>query len=58
MAEAFIGFFILAVALIWVYLGLQKLAAYVDRRRPRRDYLAERKRRITHNAFKSRAGIR
>ena len=56
MDNAFLVAFIGAVGLIWAFLGLRKLVAYVDRNRPRRDYVAERKRTITRNAFKSRIG--
>ena len=56
LAQAWVACFIGAVGLIWAFIGLRKLVAYVDRNRPRRDYVAERKRKITRNAFKSRIG--
>jgi hypothetical protein len=54
---------------MWVWLGLLLLAwlgallfaRFTDRRRPtfrQRDWVAERHRKITRRAFKTRAGIR
>jgi hypothetical protein len=54
---------------MWVWLGLLLLAwlgavlfaKFTDRRRPtfrQRDWVAERHRKITRRAFKTRAGIR
>jgi hypothetical protein len=53
MAEAALVIFIAVSLVLW---ALSELIAYVDRNRPRRDYVAERKRTITRNAFKSRIG--
>jgi hypothetical protein len=59
MAEAFVGFFIIAVAAIWVFIGLRKLVQAVDRARPRRDdWVAEHKRRIALNGIRARDGGR
>jgi len=55
MAEAALVIFIAVSLALW---ALSELIAYVDRNRPRRDYVAERKRAITRNGFKSRMGVR
>jgi hypothetical protein len=57
MAEAILGSFIIAVALIWVFIGLRKLVRVIDRSRPNYDCVAERHRKINRNGFKSRMGM-
>lgn len=47
-------FLLVVVAITAQMLDVEKR----ERHKMRRDWLAERKRRITHRAFKSRAGIR
>lgn len=47
-------FFVLACLLCWL---VAELVAFVDRRRPHQhDWVAERQRKLTRNAFKSRIG--
>jgi hypothetical protein len=59
MLDALLIFILIAVAGIWTFVGLRKLVQWVDSLRPREiDYVAQRKRRITHNGFKSRMGAR
>jgi hypothetical protein len=59
MLDALLVFILVAIGGIWTCVGLNKLVQWVDRSRPRDiDYVAQRKRRITHNGFKSRAGMR
>jgi hypothetical protein len=59
MLDVFLICVLMAVASIWTFIGLSKLVQWVDRSRPREtDWVARRKRKITHNGFKSRAGMR
>jgi hypothetical protein len=50
------------IGLLVLWAGTMIFAAWTDRRRPRhfeqRDIVAERHRRITRRAFKTRAGMR
>jgi hypothetical protein len=59
MLDVFLICVLMAVAAIWTYIGLSKLVQWVDRSRPREiDWVAQRKRRIARNGFKSRMGAR
>jgi hypothetical protein len=55
-----IGFVVLSPTLaIAAWLGLRYLLNLIDRNRPRQqDWVAEHKRRIARNGFKSRMGAR
>jgi hypothetical protein len=59
MLDALLIFVLISVGAIWTFVGLRKLVQMVDRMRPREtDWVARHKRKITHNGFKSRAGMR
>jgi hypothetical protein len=59
MLDLLLIFVLMAVASIWTFIGLSKLVQWVDRSRPREiDWVAQRKRKINRNGFKSRMGAR
>jgi hypothetical protein len=59
MLDLLLIFVLMAVASIWTFIGLSKLVQWVDSLRPREiDLVAQRKRKISRNGFKSRMGAR